>query len=435
MNYENVLILFGESDRMIDIQFSKFLHGFIKSYNSDILENTKKCKSLLLDQAKGEYKNEIRLLLQALEMGCYTTITNSNDLNITRMSLIKQLQEVYYISDNISTSLIDLLLFELRNYKKEQKEQLRPSTKEKPKKKITTKKNMSNQNISIQLPISNTNKTTIDTSAIQEFSSIISNKVNNKKTPIEKFRNTAILVYEPAFKEYKDIMEENNLKCRYKILFNRDIYLHQKNAIGFYFLFLNKIDSYYNYDADYLISFKEDNYVERHFILFNNATRYSSLSDHKTFHIEDLTKEVIMHELSSFTKEILKIIKEEQILKQGSPKKESATSSQKTQKDLFSTHELKDLFSYLSNLFDFIPEKKIKEFVRSGHYVIFLRISKENEELPNYTKKQIKDLFSHIDELLDFLPSEKINLFINSEHYETYKKLFNYLGLVYWRIS
>jgi len=417
---------------MIDIQFRNFLHNFIKLYDSDILENTKKCKSLLLDHAKGEYKNEIRLLLQALDLGCYSTIMNSNDLNMTRMSLIKQLQDEYYISESIAISLIDILLIELKNYKVEQ---IIRVTKNKPKKTITTHKNVSTQNQSMQLPSSDTNKARIDTNAIQEFSSMISKKATNKKTPIEEFRNKAYLVYEPSFKEYKELMDKNNLKCRYKILFNRDIYLHQQNAIGFYFLFLKNIDSYYNYDADYLISFKEDYYVERRFILFNNATRYSSLSDNKIYHIEDLTKEVIMDELTMFTEKILRIIKEEQNLAQVSVKNESAMSNQKTQKDFFSTHELLDLFSYLSNLFDSIPETKIKEFVRSGHFDTFIKILKEDGKLSTIQKKQLKDLLSHIEELLDYLPSEKIMVFVNSEHYETYKKLFNNLGLVYWRIN
>jgi len=101
----------------MDNKFSTFIHNFIKQYNSDVFCNISKCKSLLLDHAKGDYKKEIRLLLQALELDFYTTIMNSKDLNITRMALIKQFQDEYFISEEITTSLIDLLLLELRNFK------------------------------------------------------------------------------------------------------------------------------------------------------------------------------------------------------------------------------------------------------------------------------------------------------------------------------
>jgi len=102
---------------MFDSQFSKFLHGFIKIYNSAIFNDTKKCKSLLLDHAKGEFAKEIRLLLQVLVLDCHTEILRTNDISLTRMSLIKKIQNEYFITEDISTFYIDLLLSILRNCK------------------------------------------------------------------------------------------------------------------------------------------------------------------------------------------------------------------------------------------------------------------------------------------------------------------------------
>jgi hypothetical protein len=106
---------------MIDKQFASFIHDFVKQYKTDVFSNISKCKSLILDHAKGEYKKEIRLLLQSLELGSYTDITNSNDLYITRISLIKKLQTGYFISEDIAASMIDLLLSVIRGYKTENK--------------------------------------------------------------------------------------------------------------------------------------------------------------------------------------------------------------------------------------------------------------------------------------------------------------------------
>jgi len=127
-------------------QFEQFIHIFIKQYKVDIFNNISQCKSLLLDHAKGEYKKEIRLLLQALELGCFKAILSSNDLNLTRISLINQLQNEYYINENISSSIIDLLLSILRGYKYHDVETIESkqenTRKEKISKNVTTQSNI-----------------------------------------------------------------------------------------------------------------------------------------------------------------------------------------------------------------------------------------------------------------------------------------------------
>jgi hypothetical protein len=295
---------------MIDKQFASFIHSFIKQYKTDIFNEMPKCKSLLLDLAKGEYKNEIRLLIQALDMGCYTTITNSSDLNITRMLLIKQLQEEYFISENIATSMIDMLLIELKNYKVEQIIQV---TKTKPKKKITTQKNASNQNQSIQLPIGNTNNNApIDISTIfklsSEINSLISTKDNNEKLSFkdnneklsfERFNDRMKYVYEPAFKEYKEIMDKNGLNCEYHI---------SPKGITFCFLFVKDVFHLYKNTPSpyYWIDKRKDDIV---YTWADLGTDYNSFE--KKHSIENLTKEIIINELTQFTEDVLSIIKNE----------------------------------------------------------------------------------------------------------------------------
>jgi len=126
---------------MINNQFNKFLHDFVEMYSINIFDNQKKCKSLLLDHAKGEYVKEIRLLLQVLELGYHTDILNSNDIKLTQLTLIKKLQNEYFITEDISSFYINLLLSILRNYK--------PNIIEKKKRKTIIK----TEKIQNQLPV------------------------------------------------------------------------------------------------------------------------------------------------------------------------------------------------------------------------------------------------------------------------------------------
>jgi formylglycine-generating enzyme required for sulfatase activity len=102
----------------MDKQFEKFFHDFVRQYSTEIFNNIPHCKSLLLDHAKGEYKPEIRLVLEALKLGCHTAILRSKDedISLTRLSQAKRIRNEHFISEEIAASLIDLLL-ELRNDK------------------------------------------------------------------------------------------------------------------------------------------------------------------------------------------------------------------------------------------------------------------------------------------------------------------------------
>ena len=46
------------------------------------------------------------------------------------------------------------------------------------------------------------------------------------------------------------------------------------------------------------------------------------------------------------------------------------------------------------------------------------------------SRSEIKTVLSYLDKLLDSLPEAKIEEFARSEHFDTYKKLFEELGLV-----
>jgi hypothetical protein len=54
----------------------------------------------------------------------------------------------------------------------------------------------------------------------------------------------------------------------------------------------------------------------------------------------------------------------------------------------------------------------------------------EQPNVPDNLKQELKVVLSYMDQLLESLPEEKIEEFARSEYYDTYKKLFEELGLV-----
>ena len=52
------------------------------------------------------------------------------------------------------------------------------------------------------------------------------------------------------------------------------------------------------------------------------------------------------------------------------------------------------------------------------------------EPIPNRIKDEVRSVLTYLDKLLESLPEEKIEEFAKSEHFETYKRLFEELGLV-----
>jgi hypothetical protein len=52
--------------------------------------------------------------------------------------------------------------------------------------------------------------------------------------------------------------------------------------------------------------------------------------------------------------------------------------------------------------------------------------------IPKNLKQEIKTVLSYMDKLLESLPEDKIEEFAKSDYFDTYKTLFEELGLVSW---
>jgi hypothetical protein len=51
------------------------------------------------------------------------------------------------------------------------------------------------------------------------------------------------------------------------------------------------------------------------------------------------------------------------------------------------------------------------------------------EEIPSQLKNELKNVLAYMDKLLESLPEEKIEEFAKSDYFDTYKKLFEELGI------
>jgi len=105
----------------MNTEFIAILKKLISEQGREILFNTNKCKSFIIDYTHNEYKKESRLLLQALEAGIPKAIDGADDITICKKLQIKILGEEYYIKEEISSDVFDILLNLLRIEEKKEK--------------------------------------------------------------------------------------------------------------------------------------------------------------------------------------------------------------------------------------------------------------------------------------------------------------------------
>jgi hypothetical protein len=274
----------------MDKQFEQFIHDFIQQYKTDIFNHIQKCKSLLLDHAKKKKKKEIRLLLQAIDLGGHTARLSSNDLNLTRISLIKQLQGEYFISEEISASVIDLILLEFRNFK--YSKPVPPNN----------QLNITNQNQSNTINLNN--------NAIHELSSLISSEKDLLESRLNLLYEKHKTIYEPAVTEYRLMMRSNKLECEYYVA-NID---YVKGQNGYSNGYINSYIDLITYKFKFIDPFSPPSYTIRFikddFKIITTCQLWKLFPSDcnkaypppKYYQTEELTKEIIINNLSEITK-------------------------------------------------------------------------------------------------------------------------------------
>jgi ribosomal protein L40E len=90
--------------------FIELTQKMVKERGKNVLNDKKIAKALLLDYSHGEYKNEINLLVKTIELGFPKRIKETNDVDIIRLILSRQLVEENFIMEKIAVSTVSLLI-------------------------------------------------------------------------------------------------------------------------------------------------------------------------------------------------------------------------------------------------------------------------------------------------------------------------------------
>ncbi|GHS88489.1 hypothetical protein FACS189487_06880 [Campylobacterota bacterium] len=98
----------------MDSQFISIVEQLVREQGTNALLDLTKCKSLLNDYAKNEYKKERHLLLLAIEIGAAKEIANATDLTIAKKIQVRTLKEDRFIDETAASEAIDLLALVLR---------------------------------------------------------------------------------------------------------------------------------------------------------------------------------------------------------------------------------------------------------------------------------------------------------------------------------
>jgi multiple sugar transport system ATP-binding protein len=96
--------------------FIGILEQLVKEQGSAALTDARKCKSLLADYTKNDYKKESRLLIQAVEAGVAKSIEGAEDLALCKKTQIRNMEEEG-LSSSFAQDIVNALALVLRGDK------------------------------------------------------------------------------------------------------------------------------------------------------------------------------------------------------------------------------------------------------------------------------------------------------------------------------
>ena len=96
--------------------FIDILKQLVKE-QADVLTDAKKCKALLSDYTKNEYRKESKWLLQAVEAGVVKAINRADDLEPCKKAQIREMEEEYGLNPAVAEDIVNTLALVLRKDK------------------------------------------------------------------------------------------------------------------------------------------------------------------------------------------------------------------------------------------------------------------------------------------------------------------------------
>ena len=94
--------------------FIDILKQLVKEHSAAALTDVAKCRTLLPDYTKNQYKTESRLLMQAVEAGVPKTIAGAENLVSCKKAQIKELENDYSLSPVLAMDIVNALALVLR---------------------------------------------------------------------------------------------------------------------------------------------------------------------------------------------------------------------------------------------------------------------------------------------------------------------------------
>jgi hypothetical protein len=103
----------------MDKLFFDFLSTFLQEHGCDILDNAAKFKALISDHAKGEFKDEIRLIYQMVLSNYLQRILEATEPGLygeVSRTLLGQLKKEFFLDDETAVQVIQGLFGILKGY-------------------------------------------------------------------------------------------------------------------------------------------------------------------------------------------------------------------------------------------------------------------------------------------------------------------------------
>ena len=94
--------------------FIAILKQLVKEQGNAALTDAGKCKALLADYAKSEYKKESRFIVQAVEAGAANAIADAQDLAACKKAQVRELEDEFGLAPAVAADVVDTLALVLR---------------------------------------------------------------------------------------------------------------------------------------------------------------------------------------------------------------------------------------------------------------------------------------------------------------------------------
>jgi tetratricopeptide (TPR) repeat protein len=98
----------------MDQGFIDILKQLVKEQGNAALSDIKRCKALLADYTKNEYKKESRLIVQAVEFGVAKAIDGTDNLVACKKAQISELEDEYSINSETAQDIVNAFALVLR---------------------------------------------------------------------------------------------------------------------------------------------------------------------------------------------------------------------------------------------------------------------------------------------------------------------------------